>query len=46
MFLYVCGGCLDVCVDVSLGGWWLGGCMERCVVRCAVIVWIYVKMCQ
>ena len=32
MCLYVCCGWVDICMDVSVGVWWLGGYMNGCVV--------------
>ena len=27
-------------MDVSVGGWWLGGCEGGCVDRCVVFGWL------
>jgi len=32
MYLYVGGGRVDICMDVLVGWWWLGGCVGRSVV--------------
>jgi hypothetical protein len=37
---------VDVCMDVSLGGWWLGGYMDGCVGRLVVVGWMYAWMCR
>jgi len=36
------GGWVDVWLDVSVGGWFLGGCFGRCV----VVGWMYVWNCR
>jgi len=40
MFQYVVGGFVDVWMDVSVGGWYLGGCMDGCVNKCLVVGWM------
>ena len=32
-------------MDVSVVGWWLGGCMQGCVGRWVVFGWIHGWMC-
>ena len=33
-------------MNVSVGGWWLDGCMDRCVDRWVVVEWMYGWMCR
>ena len=46
MCRYVGGGWVDMWMDVSVGGWVLGGCMNGCVDRWVVVVWMYGWMCR
>jgi len=46
MCWYVCGGLVDMWMDVSVGGWWLSGCMDECVGRWVVVAWMYGSMCR
>jgi len=43
---YVCGGWVDVRMDVSVGRCWLGGCMDGCVGRWVVVGWMFCWMCR
>jgi len=39
------GGWVDVCVDVSVDGWWLGECMDGSVGSCVMVdVWMGVSV--
>ena len=33
-------------MDVSVGGWCLGGCVDGCVGRCVVLEWVNIWMCR
>jgi len=33
-------------MDVSVGGWWLGGCFVGCVGKWEVSGWMYGWMCR
>jgi len=37
---------MDVWMDVSVGGWCLGGCVDGCVGRCVVLEWVNIWMCR
>ena len=43
---YVGGGFVDTWMDVSVGGWLLGGCMIECVGSWVVFEWMYERMCR
>jgi len=32
---------VDVWMDVSVGGWWLGGYVDGCIGRWMVVEWMY-----